>query len=88
MYESIPKSQILQEPQRYAWNILVCERQFTQEELLAVKEYLDLPTMIRSQLCLTRDFLEAHFVAEIDACLEVDWDDVEAALARSHSASV
>ncbi len=76
MYESIPRSLLLAEPQRFAWNIVVREHQFTQEELISVREYLDLPTFIRFQRCLTRAFLKEHFAKEIDDCLEVDWEDV------------
>jgi hypothetical protein len=77
MYESVPKSLLLAEPHRFAWNIVVREHQFTQEELLAVREYLDLPTLIRFQRCLTLDFLRTHFTKDIDDCLEVDWTDVK-----------
>lgn len=77
MYESVERTEFLATPWKFAWNIVVREFQFTQEELVAVKEYLDLPTLIRFQRCLTRPFLEAHFGAEIDACLEVDWYDIE-----------
>lgn len=85
MYESIPKAVILTAPHRYAWNIVVREHQFTQEELLGVKEFLDLPTLIRTQRCLTLAFLKAHFAEDIDMCLEVDWDDVDKALAAHKS---
>jgi hypothetical protein len=59
----------------YAWNILLRCKQFTQEELLEVREYCCLPEMIRYQKSVTLEFLETHFAEEIDACLEVDWED-------------
>lgn len=76
MYETVEKTEFFQRPSQFAWNIVVREHQFTQEELLAVKEFLDLPTMLRFQTCLTLPFLREHFQPEIDECLEVDWDDV------------
>lgn len=76
MYESFSKADILAEPHRFAWNIVVREHQFTQDELLTVREYLDLPTFLRFQQCLTLAFLREHFQTDIDNCLEVDWEDV------------
>ena len=75
MYESVKKETIFQAPQCYAWNILLREFQFTQEELLVHREYCPLPEMIRFQQSVTMSFLREHFQADIDACLEVDWDD-------------
>jgi hypothetical protein len=33
--------------------------------------------LIRSQTCLTREFLRAHLSEEINACPNIDWRDVE-----------
>lgn len=75
MYERYSKTDIFQAPQRFAWNILLREKQFTEEELLEAREYLSLPEMMRFQEVATEAFLRAHFAAEIDECLEVDWND-------------
>ena len=64
-------------PEKYAWNLLLSQVQFTQEELLRVSAWITIREMIRYQKCLTRAFLEKHFVADIDESLEVDWDFVE-----------
>ncbi len=74
-YRSIEKSKIFQAPNMYAWNILLRCKQFTQEELLRVHDYCVLPEMIRFQESVTLEFLETYFAEEIDACLEVDWED-------------
>lgn len=76
-YERIGKAPLLAEPHKYAWNNVLRYVQFTQDELLILKPYLSLPELIQCQKSLTRAFLRAHFAAEIDACLEVDWRDVE-----------
>ena len=75
MYELVTKEELFQAPERYAWNILLREKQFTQEELLSVREYLPLPEMIRFQHAVTEEFLREHFARDIDACYEVDWYD-------------
>ena len=64
-------------PEKYAWNLLLSQVQFTQEELLRVSAWITIREMIRYQKCLTRAFLEKHFAADIDESLEVDWDFVE-----------
>ncbi len=84
MYNTIEKEEILQAPQRYAWNIVLRHKQFTEEELLKVKEYLALPEMIRFQHAASLAFLRTHFQKEIDDCLEVDWLDVSRWIAARH----
>ncbi len=64
----------MRNPERYAWNILLRVQQFTEEELLHVREYISLPEMIRFQHVASMDFLQSHFSKEIDECLEVDWE--------------
>jgi len=76
-YTQLKKADIMKSPKSYAWNCLLFYVQFTQEELLQVKSHLAMPELIRYQKALTRDFLNTHFSEEIDACLEVDWLDVE-----------
>ncbi len=43
-YSRLEKPEIFQAPHRYAWNILLRVKQFTQEELLEVREYCPLVT--------------------------------------------
>jgi hypothetical protein len=74
-YRGLEKAEIFQAPNRYAWNILLRAKQFTREELLEVREYCPLVEMIRFQESVTLPFLRTHFAAEIDDCLEVDWED-------------
>lgn len=76
-YEKIDKNIILATPERYAWNSLLCYVQFTQEEILKVREWMVMKSLIRYQKSATYDFLETYFHEEIDECLEVDWNDVE-----------
>ncbi len=73
----IAKCDILTAPNHYPWNLVLYNYQFTQDELIKLRTYVDLPNMIKYQKCLTRGFLREHFKDDINACLEVDWDDVE-----------
>ena len=73
MYNRIGKEAILRDPGAYTWNCVLCYVQFTQPELLQVRSYLDLRSMILYQSCLTRAFLEEHFVEEIEKESTVDW---------------
>ena len=65
------------EPQKYAWNCVLCFLQFSQSELLEMQEWVELRPMIQHQHSLTREFLHTHFQAAIDDSLDVDWTDVE-----------
>ena len=75
-YESISRQDILSNPSKYAWNCLLYYLQFTQEEILSVKEWIEVCDIIRFQKSVTQQFLHEHFQKEIDDCLEVDWNDV------------
>lgn len=55
---------------------MLCFIQFTQPEILQMKEYMDIYTLVRFQKALTREFLRANFAEEIDECLELDWNDI------------
>lgn len=72
-----PKNIILNSPQKYAWNIVLRVQQFTEDELLAVREYCEIKDIIRFQNSATKDFLTEHFSKDIDDSLEVDWNDVK-----------
>ena len=67
----------LKNPERYAWNLLLTQVQFTQEELLHVRNWIVIRSLIRYQTSVTKAFLEEHFATDIDESLEVDWAFVE-----------
>ena len=75
-YENIPKIDILRNPSKYAWNCILYYVQFSQEEILSVKEWIEVRELIQFQKSVTKQFLREHFQKEIDDCLEVDWTDV------------
>jgi hypothetical protein len=79
-----PVSELLANPTNHAWNYLLYYIQFAQEQLLSVREHLDLVSMVKYQKCMTMEFLRAHFQKDIDDCLELDWDDVRACLSAHH----
>ena len=76
-YERLKKTDIMKNPQAYAWNCILYYIQFTQEEIVQMKSYMLMPELVKYQKSVTREFLETHFAEEIDDCLEVDWLDVE-----------
>ena len=67
----------MENPEVYAWNILLYSVQFSQEELLRLADWICLPEMIRYQKSVTRDFLEEHFAKAIDDSIDIDWRYVE-----------
>lgn len=71
-----PKINILNNPQKYPWNIVLRVIQFTQSELLSVREYCEIKDIIRFQNSANKEFLITHFSKDIDDSLEVDWNDV------------
>lgn len=76
-YENINKEDIFTNPSRYAWNCLLYYKQFSQEEILMMKEWIEVRELIKYQKSVTKQFLREHFQKEIDDCLEVDWTDVD-----------
>ena len=76
-YDSIPKTDILSNPSKYAWNCVLYYIQFSQDELLSVKEWIEVRELIQFQTSVTKLFLHTHFQKEIDDCLEIDWADVD-----------
>lgn len=76
-YIRIGKYAIMAEPQKYAWNCVLYYLQFTQDELLRMRDWIELREMIRYQRSISREFLRTHFMDAIDASLDVDWTDVE-----------
>lgn len=76
-YQSIDKIEILTNPRYYAWNCLLYYVQFTQDEILMMKEWIEIRELIKFQKSVTKQFLRDNFQKEIDDCLEVDWTDVD-----------
>jgi hypothetical protein len=76
-YERIGKSAFMAEPSKYAWNCILYYIQFTQEELLFLREWLPIYELVKYQKSVTRSFLRAHFQKEIDESLELGWSDVK-----------
>jgi len=76
-YKSEGKEKIMAEPQKYAWNCVLAFIQFTQEEIIKMKDYIDIVTLVRYQKSVTYQFLREHFSEDIDECLELDWNDIK-----------
>ncbi len=76
-YKNMNKLDILSNPSNYPWNCILYYIQFSQEEILFIKEWIEVRELIRFQKSVTKEFLRKHFQKEIDDCLEVDWTDVE-----------
>jgi hypothetical protein len=64
-------------PHKYAWNCLLYYVQFTQSELLSVKEWIEIIPMVKYQKCLTRRFVQDHFATEVDESDLLTWTDVQ-----------
>lgn len=73
-------SELLTNPASYAWNELLYRVQFTPDQLLSVRDYLDIPALVKYQKCVTLEWLETHFMNEINECIDVDWVQIEAHL--------
>jgi len=71
------KIDILSNPSKYSWNYILYHIQFTQDEIISVKDWITIEELIKYQKSITRSFLEEHFTKEINSSLEVDWDDVK-----------
>jgi hypothetical protein len=76
-YISVGKPALLNNPSAYAWNNVLYYLQFTQSELLEVRDHYDVKDIIYYQSSVTRSFLKEHFIDEINNSLEVDWQTVE-----------
>ena len=76
-YENINKTDIFAKPSSYAWNCLLYYIQFSQDEILMMKEWIEIRELIKYQKSVTKQFLRENFQKEIDECLEVDWTDVD-----------
>ena len=74
LYVSIGKERILANPGQYPWNCVLEFLQFTQAELVQVRPFLSMKSLILYQECITLQFLQENFKEEIDNDLTVDWD--------------
>lgn len=81
-YETISKEDILLHPSNYAWNCILRYIQFSQDEILMIKEWIEIRELIKFQKCVTWNFLREHFQNEIDMSLDIDWCDVVKYVAR------
>jgi hypothetical protein len=75
-YRGLSREEIVANPSKYAWNCLLYYRQFSQDELLHFRDYLEMPQLVKYQHAATLDFLRTHFSKEIDDCDMIDWLDV------------
>ena len=69
------KEELLNTPHKYAWNIVLRFKQFTQEEILLLRDFLPIVELIRFQHTVTIEFLHEHFQKDIDDSYDVDWND-------------
>ena len=76
-YKSMNKTTILSNPSNYAWNYILHYIQFSQEEIISVKEWIELPELIKYQTSVTIQFLREHFQNEINVHSDIDWTDVK-----------
>lgn len=73
----VTKEELYANPTKYAWNCILIDIQFTQEELLHFKEHLDIYRLVKHQQAATVPFLKKYFKKEIDEDDYVIWTDVE-----------
>lgn len=76
-YASLLKEDLFKTPDKYAWNCVLYYIQLTQEELLRVRPWIDIMTMVRHQRCLTRQFVRTHFSEEVDDHDLLTWEMVD-----------
>ena len=75
-YKSLSKEELFKAPDNYAWNCVLYYVQFTQEELLRVREWIDIRVMVKHQKCLTRSFVHKHFSRDVDDDDLLTWEAV------------
>lgn len=76
-YERIGKTAVLAYPDKYPWNCVLAYIQFTCDELLSVRDYLDIVAVVKYQKAVTRAWLRKHFAADIDESHHIGWKHVE-----------
>jgi hypothetical protein len=75
-YKSLSKEDLFKSPDKYAWNCVLYYIQFTQAELLSVRERIDIINMVKYQKCLTRGFVRENFSCEVDDDDLLTWEAV------------
>ncbi len=75
-YEQVGKAELLTNPASYSWNCVLMYIQFTQEELLSVKTYLDIPALVKYQKCVTRAWLREHLADDIEDDHHIGWEQI------------
>ena len=75
-------------PAQYAWNAVLYYIQFTQDELVRVKSWIDIRSLVKYQRSITREFLEEHFREDIDECLLLTWDDVDRYITQNNNSNL
>lgn len=75
-YTSLSKEDLFKSPDNYAWNCVLYYKQFTQEELLRVRKWIDIRNMVKYQTCLTRSFVRDHFSHDVDDDDLLTWEAV------------
>ena len=75
-YRLLPKEELFKTPDKYPWNCVLYYIQFTQSELLQVRDWIDIMVMVKHQKCLTRSFVREHFHLEVDNHDILTWEAV------------
>ena len=70
------KNYILYNPSNYPWNIVLRVYQFSEEDLLHVRDYCDIYDIVKFQESATYEFIYKYFRDEIDESDLIDWHDV------------
>lgn len=76
-YTTLKRADILASPHRFAWNCVLYYIQFTCDELLQVKDWLDIIAVIKYQQSASYRFLEIHFTDEINELSIINWDEIK-----------
>jgi hypothetical protein len=76
-FKSIPLSLLYATPEIYPWNCLLYFRQFSKQELIDFKEFVEIVELVKHQESATYEFVLMNFKKEVDECDLLDWGDVE-----------
>jgi hypothetical protein len=76
-YATLERADILASPHTFAWNCVLYYIQFTQDELLLVKDWLDISALVKYQQSASYRFLRDYFADEIDSASDISWDEIK-----------
>lgn len=76
-YSTLSKTDIFSNPGQYPWNCLLYYKQFTQDELIIGRPWIEIVDMVKYQKCLTLEFIQTHFENEVDESDILSWEDVQ-----------